>query len=62
MCVRVSVCDHLKQHVVASSALYVVTVNGGMHRDVNSGPKPRILDVLGRKPKPKMLCNIYLFY
>ncbi len=52
------VCNHLKEHVVANSALYVVTVNG---RDA---PKlkfwaeffwARILDVLGPKPKPKML-------
>ncbi len=26
--VRVCVCDSLKEHVVANSALYVVTVNG----------------------------------
>ncbi len=41
------------------SALYVVTVNGRMHRNENSWPKQRILDVLRRKPKPKMLCNNY---
>ncbi len=34
----------------------------GMLRDENSGPKQRIQDVLGQKPKPKMLCNNYLFY
>ncbi len=28
MCVCVCVCDPLKEHVVANSALYVVTVNG----------------------------------
>ncbi len=57
MCV--CVCDPLKEHVVANSALDVVTVSG---RNYNSGPKHRILDVLGRKPKLKMLCNNYLFY
>ncbi len=50
------VCNSLKEHVVANSALYVVTVNG---RDAT---KSRILEVLGQKPKPKMLCNNYLFY
>ncbi len=49
VCVCVCVCDSLKEHVVANSALYVVTVNGRMHRDENSGPKQRILDVLGQK-------------
>ncbi len=39
VCERVCVCDSLKEHVVANSALYVVTVNVGMHRNKNSGPK-----------------------
>ncbi len=54
------VCNPLKEHVVANSAMCVVTVNG---RDA---PKlkfwaERILDVLGRKQKPKLLeITIYL--
>ncbi len=58
LCILVCVCNPLKEHVVANSALYVVTVNGS---DPILG-RNRILDVLGRKPKPKMLCNNYLFY
>ncbi len=54
VCVCVYVCerDPLNEHVVANSALYVVTVND---RDA-----PSILDVLGRKLK--MLCNNYFFH
>ncbi len=39
VCVCVCVCDSLKEHVIANSALDVVTVNGRMHRNENSGTK-----------------------
>ncbi len=32
------VCNHLKEHVVANSALYVVTVNGRDAPKLKSGP------------------------
>ncbi len=34
----------------------------GIHRNVNSWPKQIVLDVLGRKPKPKMLCNNAMYF
>ncbi len=51
-------CVPLKEHVVANSALYVVTVNGMGCTEINSGPKQRILDVLGQKSK--MFCSNFV--
>ncbi len=49
--VCVCVCNSLKEHVIANSALDVVTVNGRMHRNDNSGTKQNSGCACSKKPE-----------